>query len=87
MADDADLPTHLTSVQMALSVKAELERRGMTQAEFARLVGQTEKHVCQVLGGKAVGKMATLDYWAFTLGCRWSVFLVNAAHPGRSTDA
>jgi transcriptional regulator with XRE-family HTH domain len=69
------MPTELTLLAMAALISGELQRQGMTQAEFARRVGVTEKHVSRVLTGKNGAAMATLDYWAFVLGCRFVVAL------------
>lgn len=62
---------------MAAALLARLEAIDMSQAEFARKAGVSAKHVNQVLLGKASAPLATLDYWAFVLGMRWSVRLVK----------
>lgn len=66
----------LTATLMAQLIAEAIEADGLTQAEFARRVGASQKHVSQVLTGKAHAYQATLDYWAFVLGRRWSVDLV-----------
>ena len=48
---------------------------GMAQAEFARRVGSSAKHVNQVINGHAVATHALCDYWAWVLGRRWSITL------------
>lgn len=67
---------HLTRDRMARLLAAAIEEDGLTQAEFARRVGATPKHVNTTLTGKQVASMETLDYWAFVLGRRWNVELV-----------
>ena len=67
----------MTGDEMAEHLSGHLQLIDMTQAEFARKVGMSEKHVSKVLTGKASAPIATLDYWAFALGMRWSVRLVK----------
>ena len=55
-------------------ILAALEEDGLTQAEFARRLGRTQKHVSQVLTGKA--GTHELDYWAWVLGRQFVVDLV-----------
>ena len=43
----------------------------MKQAELAKHIGRSEKHVSRVLNGHA--GTAELDYWAFVLGCEFHV--------------
>lgn len=69
-------PPTLTAEIMARLIAEAIEEDGLTQAEFARRVGATPKHVCKVLGGSAHAYQATLDYWAFVLGRRWTIDLV-----------
>lgn len=61
---------------MAELVRKELEEQSITQAEFARQVGVTQKHLSAVLSGKAIARVATLDYWLFALGKRFEVSVV-----------
>ena len=77
MAEDlpADRSAHLTANRMAVALREHLDTIGMTQAELARRAGVTPKHINAVLQGRAVGKMAMLDYWAFVLGMEWHVTL------------
>ena len=65
----------LTSQEMGRIIGERLDEMGISQAEFCRRVGVTPKHLCKVIGGTAVATTAQLDYWAFVLGCRWSVSL------------
>jgi transcriptional regulator with XRE-family HTH domain len=54
-----------------------LDERGISQAEFCRLAGVSTKHLNEVLRGKAVTPLSTLDYWAWLLGCRFDFQLVT----------
>lgn len=67
----------LTSQEMGRLIGVHLDEAGISQAEFCRRVGVTPKHLCRVISGAAVATSAQLDYWAFALGCRWSVSLVT----------
>lgn len=67
----------LTPVRMGLLLSERLEELNMTQAEFARRAGVSQKHVSQVLNGVTTAQAATLDYWAYILDCRWEVKLVE----------
>lgn len=82
--DTAPGGENLTQLHMARLVAEKVEELGLTQAEFGRRVGATPKHVNTVFSGKSQAYMATLDYWAFILGCRWDVHLVPI---DGSTDA
>lgn len=73
-------PPTLTAAVMAHLLAEAIEADGLTQAEFARRVGASTKHVNQVLTGKAHAYQATLDYWAFVLGRGWHIELIEAAH-------
>lgn len=77
-------PPTLTAAVMAHLLAEAIEADGLTQAEFARRVGASTKHVNQVLTGKAHAYQATLDYWAFVLGRRWQIDLVEASPSGSS---
>lgn len=65
-----------TAVRMAKLIGAALEESGVKQSEFCRCVGVSQKHLSQVLIGRATAHPATLDYWAFMLGLRFEVTLV-----------
>lgn len=65
----------LTPRVMGRIIGEALQADGLTQAEFAGMVGCSPKHLNQVITGKAFAQAATLDYWAFVLGRRWSVTL------------
>jgi transcriptional regulator with XRE-family HTH domain len=66
----------LSQALMCQLIAEAIEEDGLTQAEFARRVGCTPKHANQVLNGKAFAAPATLDFWAFVLGRRWSIELL-----------
>jgi transcriptional regulator with XRE-family HTH domain len=71
----AEQRSQLTQIAMVDAIHAALTEDGITQAEFARLVGCSEKHLSQVLAAKVFPPIATLDYWAFALGRRWKIQL------------
>lgn len=74
----------LAKDQMAACIKAELEARGMTQAAFARLLGRSEKHVSQVMTGRAGS--AEIDYWAFVLDMKFEVRMVPLSGSAESNE-
>jgi transcriptional regulator with XRE-family HTH domain len=67
----------LSTDEMARLLGEHLVSIGMSQAEFARRVGVSPKHLNQVLTGKATARMGALDYWAFVLGMQWTIGLVK----------
>lgn len=50
------------------AIRAELRADGATQADLARHMGLSEKHVSQVLSGKATGSMRMLEEMAAAVG-------------------
>lgn len=71
----------LTSALMGELIGAELQKSGITQAEFCRRVGVSPKHLNRVINGHATAHPGQLDYWAFALGMRWDVRLVPRGEP------
>ena len=67
----------LTLHEMGRLIGQALEDDGMTQVEFSRRVGCSTKHLNQVILGHATAHASQLDYWAFVLGRRWIVQLVD----------
>lgn len=65
----------LSAVIMGALVGEALAEDGLAQAEFARRVAVSAKHLNQVIKGRAVATNAQLDYWAFALGRRWVISL------------
>lgn len=65
-----DQPTSVQD-QIRSLLMAWMADNGITQAELARRIGRTPKHVNQVLNGKA--GTHEYDYWAFVLGARLMV--------------
>lgn len=65
---------HLSSSMGAL-IGAAIDDEGMSQADFARLVGCSPKHLNTVIMGRTSATPAMLEYWAFVLGRKWSVRL------------
>jgi transcriptional regulator with XRE-family HTH domain len=59
--------------QFADIITKQLEAKGWSQADLAREMGVTPKHINQMLTGKATGSPGMLDFAAFTLGFEWSV--------------
>lgn len=64
------------SCAMATAIRTELKLRGLSQREFADLIGATEERVSLVLRCIRRADPATLDRWANALGMRWIVSLV-----------
>jgi transcriptional regulator with XRE-family HTH domain len=58
----------------------------MTQAELAKAMGITEKHVSKMLSGQS-GAWAMYEYAAFTLGKRWAIALDDFGSNGAAQDA
>lgn len=65
--------------QFATVINAKLVELGMSQADLAREMGVTPKHINQMLTGKATGSPGMLDYCAHVLGFEWSVTASPAA--------
>lgn len=82
MTEPKEGTTELTAVRMGRMIAARLDEVGMTQAEFAARIGASAKHVNLVVNGNKTAHMATLDYWAFALGCRFEVTLVGGSSNG-----
>lgn len=57
--------------QMVATIRNLMAAQGITQAELARRIGRTPKHVNKVLNG-AAGSME-LDYWLYVLGFRFVI--------------
>lgn len=64
-----------------MQIREELERRGLTQKEFAALVDTTAAHLCGVLCGARRVRAPTLDRWAAALGMCWQVTLIPEDGP------
>jgi plasmid maintenance system antidote protein VapI len=62
-----------TARLMASMILHHIEDNDISQAELARLIGRTPKHVNQVLHGKS--GTGELDYWAWVLGMKFDVSL------------
>ena len=70
--------------QFAAVIIERLEELGWTQADLAREMGVTPKHINQMLNGKATGSPGMLDFVAHTLGFEWQV---TAVENGSKRDA
>jgi transcriptional regulator with XRE-family HTH domain len=66
----------LTAHEMGALIGNALTEDGISQAEFCRQVGVSEKHLSNVINGKATASPVQLEMWAFALGRRWRVDLV-----------
>lgn len=67
----------MTPELMADLIADAIDTDGLSQAEFCRRVGVSQKHVSLVLSGQAHAALPTLDYWAFCLGRHFTVKLVR----------
>jgi transcriptional regulator with XRE-family HTH domain len=72
-ANEPQFISPLLPHRMARLLLAHMDEHGITQAELARRIGRTPKHVNLVLNEKA--GTGELDYWAFVLGARFVVTL------------
>lgn len=61
--------------QLSAALLAALEADDRTQADLAREMGLSAKHVNHLVNGKA-GALGIYDFAAFTLGKKWEVRLV-----------
>ncbi len=61
--------------QLAACLSTMITISGRSQADLARDMGLSPKHINQMVNGKS-GALAMYDYAAFTLRCRWHVTLV-----------
>lgn len=73
--------------QIAAAIAAHLAASGMSQADLAREMGVSPKHVNQILTGKATGSPGLLDFAAFALGCEWHVELREVPHDARGAES
>ncbi len=64
-----------TARAMAGLLAEQVNALGLSQRQFADLVGTSTKHVNLVLNGKVTARVGTLDKWAEQLGCRFRVEL------------
>lgn len=73
-----EMPTYDTWLHrdLATEVLHHLHRQGMTQKLLAIRCDLSEKHVSQVLTGKAEGSFETWQAFARVLGMRWEIGLV-----------
>lgn len=61
--------------QLSYRLRRDAHRAGIPQAELAARSGLTQKHVSQILTGKADGSFETWEKLAEVLGRRWHVEL------------
>ena len=67
----------MTFYRMGALIGEALDEDRITQAEFARAVGVSPKHLNQVITGKAIASAGQLEYWAYALERSWTVGLVS----------
>lgn len=67
------MPEKLRAQLASLLIEA-LEEDGITQADLARDLGLSPKHVNQMVKGKS-GALAMYEFAAFALGRRWVLTL------------
>jgi transcriptional regulator with XRE-family HTH domain len=58
---------------MAEEIRNRLKEFGMSQVTFSKYADCSEKHLSQVLTGKKVAQMETLERWAFLLGLEFQL--------------
>lgn len=61
--------------QLSTALLDALTKDGRTQADLAREMGLSPKHMNHLVNGKS-GALGMYDYAAFTLGFEWEVRLV-----------
>lgn len=61
--------------QLSSALMVELAAEGISQADLARDMGLSAKHVNALVNGKS-GALGIYDFAAFTLGRKWEVRLV-----------
>lgn len=59
--------------RIKVAIRAELKADGCTQKDLARYLGISEKHVSQVLTGKVIGHLPTIEAMASAVGLSLSV--------------
>lgn len=69
-------PAETITEPCRVAIQAELARRGWTQADLARHIGMTEKHVSQTLLGRVRG-FGGLSLMLYALGLRIRVVAVD----------
>lgn len=62
--------------QLSVAIAEAMVKAGFSQADLAREMGLTPKHMNHLVNGKA-GSLGIYDYAAFTLGFTWEVRLVE----------
>ena len=67
-------------LQFANVINDRLVELGWSQADLAREMGVTPKHINQMLTGKATGSPGMLDYAAFVLDFEWSITMKEKNH-------
>lgn len=68
VAEDLDESDAQGMHEFGAALRAAIERRGISQREFARLVGLSHSHVNRLVDGRATPPTAPLPTWADLLG-------------------
>ena len=68
----------MSAVRMASLLAEAVALRGLSQRQFATLVGASPKHVCRVFNGQETAHTKTLDKWAEALRVRFVIELEDA---------
>jgi plasmid maintenance system antidote protein VapI len=71
------------SDQLAEQLTEALAAEAMTQADLARAMGLSLKHVNHMVNGKS-GALAMYDFAAFTLGRRWVLTMEYVGEEGEA---
>ena len=69
------IPSMSLSAHMAGLLAEQIATRGMTQRQFADLIGASTKHINLVLNGRTGARIDTLEQWARDLGMEFIVTL------------
>lgn len=63
--------------QLSTALREALEHGGIKQADLARTLGMSAKHINQMATGSASATVMTWEFAAYALGYRWQVALVK----------
>lgn len=63
--------------QLAKALREAIDRDELSQAELARTLGMSAKHVNQMVTGSGSATVMTWEFAAYALGYRWAVSLVR----------
>lgn len=78
---------HTLAQQLADAIATALDEQRTTQAELAYLSGYSEKHISQMLTGKAMGTLEAWDALAFALNLEWAAGTRDRIPTARKREA